>query len=73
MGGTYFFLLERRAISSQKIATLRFETSQENGLKIHASSHTSRSKIHSNGLEQALKENQNPFRAVKIRSTFHVC
>ena len=42
------------------IASLRFQTSQHKGQKIHDSSRTFQSKIHPNGPELALEENQNP-------------
>ena len=42
------------------IASLRFQTSQHKGQKIHNSSRTFQSKIHPNGPELALEENQNP-------------
>ena len=48
------------AIFSPKIASLRFQTSQHKGQKIHDSSRTFQSKIHPNGPELALEENQNP-------------
>ena len=43
-----------------KIASLRFQTSQHKGQKTHDSSRTFQSKIHPNGPELALEENQNP-------------
>ena len=43
-----------------KIASLRFQTSQHKGQKFHVSSRTFQSKIHPNGPELALEENQNP-------------
>ena len=48
------------AIFPPKIASLRFQTSQHDGQKIHDSSRTFQSKIHPNGPELALEENQNP-------------
>ena len=48
------------AIFPPKIASLRFQTSQHTGQKIHDSSRTFQSKIHLNGPELALEENQNP-------------
>ena len=48
------------AIFPPKIATLRFQSSQHKGQKIHDSSRTFQSKIHPNGPEIALEENQNP-------------
>ena len=45
------------AIFPQKIAWLRFQTSQQKGRKNHASPRTFRSKIHLNGPELALEEN----------------
>ena len=48
------------AIFPPKIASLRFQTSQHKGQKIHDSSRTFQSKIHPNGPELALEENQNP-------------
>ena len=48
------------AIFPAKIASLRFQTSQHIGQKIHDSSRTFQSKIHPNGPELALEENQNP-------------
>ena len=48
------------AIFLHKIASLRFQTSQHTGQKIHDSSRTFQSKIHLNGPELALEENQNP-------------
>ena len=50
----------RWAIFPPKIASLRFQTSQHKGQKIHVSSRTFQSKIHPNGPELALEENQNP-------------
>ena len=49
-----------RAIAPQKIALVCFQTLQQKGQKIHASSPTSRLKIHSNGLEQACEEIKTP-------------
>ena len=43
-----------------KSHSLCFQTSQNEGQKIHNSSHTFHSKIHPDGPEIALKENQNP-------------
>ena len=51
---------QRRGDFSLKIALLRFQTSQHTGQKIHDSSLTFQSKIHLNGPELALEENQNP-------------
>ena len=48
------------AIFPHKIASLRFQTSQQKGRKIHASPRTFRSKIHPKGPELALQENYNP-------------
>ena len=48
------------AIFPPKMALLRFQTSQHKVQKIHNSSHTFQSKIHPNGPELALEENQNP-------------
>ena len=48
------------AIFSPQIASLCFQTSQHKGQKIHDSSRTFLSKIHLNGPELALEENQNP-------------
>ena len=45
------------AIFPQKIASLRFQTSQRKGWKIHASPRAFRSKIHPKGPELALEEN----------------
>ena len=48
------------AIFPQKIASLHFQTSPGEWPKLtHASSRTSRSKLHPNGPELALEENQN--------------
>ena len=49
------------AIFPSKIAFLNFHTSQHKGEKIHVSSCTFRSKIHLNGPELALEENQDPY------------
>ena len=49
-----------RVFPKQKMASLRFQTSQENGRKIHSFSRTSWSKIHPNGPDLALEENQDP-------------
>ena len=43
-----------------KVASLRFQTLQHKGQKIHDSSRTFQSKIHPNSPELALEENQNP-------------
>ena len=51
---------KRRGDFPPKIASLRFQTSQHEGQKIHDSSRTFQSKIHPNGPELALEENQNP-------------
>ena len=51
---------QRRAIFTPKIASLCFQTSQDKGQKIHVSSRNFQSKIHPNGPELALEENQNP-------------
>ena len=51
---------QRRGDFSPKIALLRFQTSQHKGQKINLSSRTFQSKIHPNGPELALEENQNP-------------
>ena len=51
---------QRRGNFSPKIASLSFQTSQHTGQKIHDSSRTFQSKIHLNGPELALEENQNP-------------
>ena len=51
---------QRRGDFSPKIASLRLQTSQHKGQKIHNSSRTFQSKIHPNGPELALEENQNP-------------
>ena len=45
---------------SPKIPSLRFQTSQHKGQKIHDSSRTFQWKIHLNGPELPLEENQNP-------------
>ena len=48
------------AIFPPKIASLRFQTSQHKGQKIHDSSRMFQSKIHPNGPELAVEESQNP-------------
>ena len=48
------------AIFPQKNTSLRFQTSQHKGRKIFDSSRTFQSKIHPNGPELVLEENQNP-------------
>ena len=48
------------AILSRKMASVRFQSSQHKGQKIHDSSRTFQSEIHPNGPELALEENQNP-------------
>ena len=45
------------AVLLQKIASLRFQASQQKGWKIHASSRTFWSKIHPKGPELALEKN----------------
>ena len=49
--------LQRRSDFSTEIASLHFQTSQQKGKKIHASSRTFQSKIHPKGPELALEEN----------------
>ena len=55
-----FERVQRRAIFPAKIASLHFQTSQHKGQKIRDFSRTFQSKIHWNGPELALEENQNP-------------
>ena len=55
-----FERFQRRGDFPAKIALLHFQTSQHKGQKIHDSSRTFQLKIHPNGPELALEENQNP-------------